>query len=109
MFSTKLFRWGLFLVLPMVAAGTVYQANPSNYNALLTVLQPGDTLVLAGGTYPLLSPSGLNGTPSAWITITGPASGSPAIIAGSACCNTVEISNSSYLAIENLTDQQPEH
>ncbi len=103
MFSTKLFRWGLFLVLPMVAAGTVYQANPSNYNALLTVLQPGDTLVLAGGTYPLLSPSGLNGTPSAWITITGPASGSPAIIAGSACCNTVEISNCSYLAIENLT------
>src|ERR1039457_6833566 len=106
MLFTKLFRSGLFLcslVLPMVAAGAVSQGDPSNYHALLAILQPGDTLVLASGTYPLLSLRSLNGTPAAWITITGPVSGAPAIIAGSTCCNTVEISNSSYLAIENLT------
>src|ERR1039458_4465114 len=106
MLSAKLFRPGVFLcslVLPMVAAGAVYQGNPSNYNALLAILQPGDTLNLASGSYRLLSLSGLNGTPSAWITITGPASGAPAIITGATCCNAVEIANSSYLAIENLT------
>ena len=84
-------------------SGVVYQANPSNYQDLLPQLRSGDTLVLAGGTYPLLKLTGLQGTPSAWITITGPASGAAAIITGSACCNTVEISNSSYLAIKNLT------
>jgi hypothetical protein len=106
MLSAKLFRPGVFLcslVLPMVAAGAVYQGNPSNYNALLAILQPGDTLNLASGSYRLLSLSGLNGTPAAWITITGPASGAPAIITGATCCNAVEIANSSYLAIENLT------
>ena len=46
--------------------------------------------------------TGLNGTPSAWITITGPDLGPPAVIIGAAGYNTVEILNSSYLAIENL-------
>ena len=59
MASTKLFRSGLILcglVLPTIAAGAVYQANPSNCHELLTALQPGDTLALASGTYSLLSP-----------------------------------------------------
>jgi hypothetical protein len=93
--------WLLCLGFPLFAA--TYQADPTNYRTQLSVLQPGDTLVLNSGTYTLLNVNGLNGTPSAWITITGPASGSPAVIAGSACCNTVEIINSSYLAITNLT------
>ena len=81
-----------------------YQANPTNYRTQLSLLQPGDTLVLASGTYTRLNIAGLNGAPSAWITITGPDLGSPAIIAtDSTCCNTVEIANSSYLAIKNLT------
>ncbi|HTS51163.1 MAG TPA: DUF4214 domain-containing protein [Bryobacteraceae bacterium] len=57
---------------------------------------------MASGTYPHLVVSGLAGTASAWITITGPDSGAPAVIQGSACCNTVEIVNSSFVAIKNL-------
>jgi hypothetical protein len=96
-----------------LAAGTIAQiaqlpalaidANPSNYQALLRRLKPGDTFNLAPGTYPTLTLSGLNGTPEAWITIAGPPQGPPALIV----CepgrhNTVEIYNSSYLVIENL-------
>jgi len=88
--------------LPLFAV--TYQADPSNYRTELSLLHPGDTLALASGTYGFLNVTGLHGTPSAWITITGPGSGSPAIIAAtSTCCNTVEISNSSYVAIKNLT------
>ena len=60
-------------------AGTI-NANPSNYQTLVNGLNPGDTLNLAAGTYPLLFISGINGTAVAPITIQGPASGSPAVI-----------------------------
>jgi len=55
--------------------------------------------------YSPLTLSNLNGKQSAWITIRG--AGSPngteaAIIFGNPCCNTVEIQNSSYLAITRL-------
>ena len=83
-------------------AGAVIQADPSNYRTLLPTLRPGDTLSLSAGTYTRLPISQLNGTPSMWITIAGPLSGPPAEIAGAAGYNTVEIINSSYLAIENL-------
>ena len=82
--------------------GAVISADPSNYRARLRNLKPGDTLSLVAGRYTRLPISGLNGTPDAWITITGPESGPPAIILGEAENNTVEISNSSYVAIENL-------
>ena len=85
---------------PAVAA--VVSADPSNYRARLTTLKSGDTLDLAPGTYPRLDIKGLNGAPDKWIAITGPPSGPPAIIIGEPEHNTVEILNSSYLAIENL-------
>ena len=83
-------------------AAALIHADASNYRALMTTLKAGDTLSLAPGTYPRLLIAGLNGTPSAWITITGTDSGPPAVIIGAAGYNTVEIFNSSYLAIENL-------
>ena len=82
--------------------GSVIHADRSNYRARLRTLKPGDTLSLAAGTYTRLPITNLNGTDSAWITITGPESGAPAVIAGEAGYNTVEITNSSYVAIENL-------
>lgn len=88
------------------AVATDYDADPSTYAAIVPTLQPGDTLRLAGGTYPdLLSISNLNGSEAAWIVITGPDSGSPAVFLADPgpCCNTVEIANSSYVAIRNLT------
>jgi nitrous oxidase accessory protein NosD len=86
------------------AGATDVPANPTNYLNLISTLKPGDTLQLAAGTYTSQLPiSGLNGTPCAWITISGPSSGPGAVFRPNACANTVEIKNSNYLAIENLT------
>jgi hypothetical protein len=100
----------VFIVLFAVAlsdtarlrAAALVHADPANYRALLPTLKGGDTLSLAPGTYPRLNITGLNGTPSAWITIKGPDLGPPAVIVGATGYNTVEIFNSSYLAIESL-------
>jgi len=81
-----------------------YDANPSDYLTFLNQLKPGDTLVLAAGSYTdLLRVSNLQGTADKPIIITGPESGEPAIMLGKACCNTVTINNSSYLTIRHLT------
>jgi hypothetical protein len=101
---------------PQVSVAGVINADPSNYRDLLPALRPGDTLNLAAGTYSRLQISDLNGTSTAWITITGPMSGPPAVIVGSTDStvdilnssgervrpDAISIVNSSYVAIENL-------
>jgi hypothetical protein len=97
--------WGLRvfgLSDPASLHATVVNADPSNYRSLLGALKPGDTLHLAPGQYPRLPINSLRGKEDAWITITGPISGPPAVIIGSYAYNTVEISNSSYVAIAHL-------
>jgi len=84
------------------AVAAEVHGDPSNYQTLLRTLGPGDTLHLASGRYSRLTIIGLNGMSSAWITITGPSLGSPAVIEGARGYNTVEIFNSSYVVIENL-------
>jgi hypothetical protein len=99
------------LVLAVVACSSEglaadIQATPADYTAKLGSLEPGDTLHLDAGTYgDLLAISGLNGTESAPITITGPESGGTAVFVADPgpCCNTVEISDSSYVVVKNLT------
>jgi hypothetical protein len=79
-------------------------ADPSTYAAVVPTLQPGETLTLAAGTYVgNLNLSNLHGTPSAWITVQGPASGPPAVFLADEAHNTVEITNCSYLAVKHLT------
>ena len=90
-------------VVPCVSRASTYVATPSNYRTLLDSLAPGDTLRLTAGSYTLLTLQDLNGTPSSWITVTGPETGSPAVIKGDPCCNTVQLYGCSYLAIKNLT------
>ena len=90
-------------LFPVLASAAVYNATPSTYVSMAGQLQAGDTLNLAAGMYGTLNINGRNGNPSAWITITGPASGPPAILTGKSCCNTVEITNSSYVALRNVT------
>src|ERR1051325_11293636 len=97
-------RWGIVLAAALLlfarnARAADVNGDPSTYKTLLAALKPGDTLHLAAGHYPLLALSNLNGNASAWITITGPASGAPAVIDADPgpCCNTIEITNSSYL------------
>ncbi len=81
---------------------TEVNAAPADYRKLLLSLKPGDTMNLAPGKYRRLDITGLNGSPTAWITIRGPASGPPAVITGESGYNTVEILNCSFVAIENL-------
>lgn len=111
-FSKFLFRslFLLFLVGRLASAET-YTANPNvtsgpdYYRTLLSQLEPGDTLFLPAGTYgERLNLNGLKGTASQWITITGPASGAPAIITtDSTCCNNVQLGDTAYVALKNLT------
>jgi hypothetical protein len=95
--------WLLSLLnMALPAAAAEVNTNPSHYVKHLRSLKPGDTLNLAPGKYSRLTIAGLNGTPTAWITIRGPVSGPPAVVTGEAGYNTVEIINSSFVAIENL-------
>jgi hypothetical protein len=95
--------------LPSWAA--VYTADPAAssgptfYLELLARLAPGDTLELPAGTYSQrLNISDLRGTAAQWITIAGPPSGPPAIITTTSdCCNNVQLGNTAYVAIKNLT------
>jgi hypothetical protein len=98
----------LFVSAILLCANTTraadINADPSNYLSLLGTLEPGDRLVLAPGTYTQGLPiTGLNGTDAAWITIVGPPAEPEAIFEGNACCNTVELVDSSFVAIEHIT------
>ncbi len=82
-------------------AASAAEAGPSDYTTAVAALKPGDTLNLAPGAYTKgLTISGLNGTKDAPITIKGP---STAVFAARSCCNTVEITNSSYVVLEGFT------
>lgn len=98
---------GLALVVTWAAEARARElsADSSNYRSIVSTLVAGDTLHLAAGDYALLGIRNLNGTPSAWITIAGPASGAPATFHADPgpCCNTVEIADSSYVALQNVT------
>ena len=95
-------------VAPSETGAKVYQANPGNYQRLLRHLRPGDTLLLAPGTYesrrssPGLPLFRVHGTPDAPIVISGPESGPPAVLIGQSSHNTVRFSNASYITIRNL-------
>ena len=93
----------LAFVLARPAGADVFNGNPSNYLPLVGQLQAGDTLILAPGTYTGgLTLSNKNGTAPAPIIIVGPATGPAAVFRARPCCNTVSITNSSYLEIRNL-------
>ncbi len=93
----------LLCLASATAQSAVIQANPSNYRSLIGGLGPGDTLVLAPGAYAGLTISGKHGAPGNPIIITGPESGEPAVITGRACCNTIQIENSSHVEVRHLT------
>lgn len=84
-------------------SGRALTATPSNYEAIVPTLRPGDTLTFAAGSYPALNISNLHGIAGSCITLTGPTSGAPAVIHGVSGQNTVQIRNSSYVAVENFT------
>ena len=72
-------------------------ATPANYTSYLGGLVAGDTLSLAPGNYTAqLNLSNRNGNASAPIVIMG--AGNSTVFLGNACCNTINITNCSYLA-----------
>jgi hypothetical protein len=77
------------LAFPALAADI--PANPSNYRSLLSSLNPGDTLVLAPGTYTRGLPlSNVSGTAQQPIVVRGPDDRS-AVFTADDCCNTVQL------------------
>lgn len=78
-------------------------ATPANYRSLIPTLQPGDRLQLAAGTYTQGLPlDDLHGEAGRCIVIEGPETGAPAVFTGRSCCNTVSLTDVSYVAIRNL-------
>ena len=83
--------------------GRILRADPTNYQKLIPALQAGDTLLLTAGRYPRLTIANLNGELARCITVTGLAEGPRAVIAGQTGHTTVEIVDSSYIVVSNLT------
>jgi hypothetical protein len=83
--------------------GRILRADATNYQKLVPALRAGDTLLLSAGRYPRLTIANLSGEPARCITVTGPPAGPRPVIAGQAGHNTVEIVDSSYIVVSNLT------
>src|SRR5690242_20674389 len=84
-----------------LAVANFITATPSNYTSFLAGLMPDDTLYLTAGNYMNhLTLSNRNGTQDMPIVIMG--SGNTTVFLGSACCNTVDITNCSYLVIRDF-------
>ncbi len=82
---------------------SVFYANPDNYENIVSNLKAGDILKLSSGEYKHgLHIVNLNGQKDKPIIIEGPKDKS-AVFLGRSCCNTVQIENSSYVVIKNLT------
>ena len=78
-------------------------ANPSNYTSFLSSLVAGDTLYLTSGTYTNnLTLNNLTGTFAQPIVIMGSSALYTTIFQGQSCCNTVSITQCSYVVIKNL-------
>ena len=89
----------LFCIL-QAKAGFI-NANPTNYTSYLAGLSPGDTLLLTAGNYTnQLNLSNRNGTATDPIVIMGV--GNNTVFLGNACCNTVNMTDCSYLVIRNF-------
>lgn len=92
---------GLFSFVILFYQAQVIDADPGNYTTLLSGLQPGDTLLLAPGTYTDgLNVFNLEGDPDLPIVIMG--SGPSTVFEGNACCNTVSLKTSAYVVIRDF-------
>lgn len=84
------------------ASAKAVPADSSNYTGKLSSLAPGDTLLLASGTYSKdLVLNGINGTAGDPVVIRGAVNGKTRFV-GRSCCNTVSITKCSWLVIEHL-------
>lgn len=91
----------VFLVFTARAFATTYVVNPSNYINYVSRLQPGDTMLLEEGDYTQnLQLRNVNGNALQPVVIMGKSYLSRFI--GQSCCNTVSISQCSYLILRDF-------
>ncbi len=96
-----LFFFLFFIVAVSPIFSKLIVANSSNYGSYLNNLVAGDTLYLESGNYiNNLKLLGRNGTAGQPIVILG--SGSGTLFQAQSCCNTISITQCSYLIIKNL-------
>lgn len=76
-------------------------ATSANYTSYISGLGPGDTLFLSAGNYTnQLNLNNKNGTALAPIVIMG--DGQNTVFLGNACCNTVNLTDCSYIVLKNF-------
>ena len=93
----------LLTLLATNVHAAVIDANPSNYQDIVPSLAPGDTLRLAAGNYTQgLALSGMAGTATRPIIVTGPGDQS-AVFTARDCCNTIQLDGASFVQVLNLT------
>ncbi|MFQ5445919.1 MAG: T9SS type A sorting domain-containing protein [Saprospiraceae bacterium] len=103
-FTRLLFLSLLFLFTKTAFAQTTYFGTPGDYLSYLSLLGPGDTLLLESGTYTnRLNLGDIVGDENAPVVIMGPEGTHDAVFTGAACCNTVSIERCAWLEIRNLT------
>jgi len=83
------------------ARANYVSGTPANYTSYLSGLQAGDTLHLEPGNYlNRLNLNNKNGTAANPIVIMG--SGNSTVFLANACCNTVDMSNVSYIVFKDF-------
>ena len=104
-----LIRAAALCIFPLLVSATtlgraaIIPVNPTNYQAAVSAAQPGDVLDFAAGDYfNRLSIRNKHGSPNAYITFRGPATGARAVFHADACCNTINIGPASYIKIQNF-------
>jgi len=101
--SKKSYLCLLFLLMVMNSGlkASLITAGPGNYTTFLNTLISGDTLLLTSGVYTNnLTLNGLNGTITDPIVIFG--MGDSTIFQGQSCCNTISLTQCSFLEISNF-------
>ena len=92
---------GVCLFSTNLSKAKLINATPTNYEGFLTALTAGDTLKLASGIYTSnLTLNGINGTNTKPIVILG--TGNSTNFQGQSCCNTVSITQCSYVVIKKF-------
>ncbi|MDH5564581.1 MAG: hypothetical protein OEY91_13295 [Nitrospirota bacterium] len=89
------------------ALGTVFHVTPQDdYQAVVSSLQPGDTLVLSAGVYDTSPPGlpifSLHGEADNPIVITGPEQEPFPVLLGRSTHNTVRFDDASYIVVRNI-------
>lgn len=91
----------LLFVFP--ARANFISATPANYTTYLNTLVAGDTLYLSAGTYANnLTLNNRNGTAALPIVIIGDTNLYSTVFTAQSCCNTVSITQCSFVIIKNL-------